>query len=105
MSLSPIKGLAIVAILLLGLLGGLFHHHESASESAACSYCHVGVQTAPIDPPSALIAPLFAVLGVVTPARASDPPQIVPSAPLVPRAPPSQLIPQSFGRVVMDLSD
>src|SRR5258706_589143 len=105
MSLSPIKALAIVAILLLGLLGGLFHHHESASESAACSYCHAGVQTLPIDLSGALITPLFAVVGVVTPARASDPPRIVPSATLVPRAPPSQPIPPSFGKVVMDLSD
>lgn len=81
-------GLAIVAILILGLLGGLFHHHESESDSAACSYCHASIQTPKIDLAAALIAPSFAAIGFVIPARVSDPPPISLRSALVPRAPP-----------------
>jgi len=33
------------AVLILALLGGLIHHHESESDAAVCSYCHANVQT------------------------------------------------------------
>jgi hypothetical protein len=84
----PIAGLAIVAILVLGLLGGLFHHHESASDSAACSYCHAGVQTPLVGLANALVTPCFAAVGSVAPAQPSGFPRIVHFSTLVPRAPP-----------------
>jgi hypothetical protein len=58
----PTKALAIVAILVLGLLGGLLHHHESASDSVACPYCHAGVQTPVIH--LVLVALCFAAVGL-----------------------------------------
>jgi hypothetical protein len=84
----PLTGLAIVAILVLVLLGGLFHHHESASDSAACSYCHAGVQTPVVDLAGALVTPSFAAVGSVAPAQPSDFPRISHFSTLVPRAPP-----------------
>jgi hypothetical protein len=98
----PTMEFAIVAILVLGLLGGLFHHHESASDSAACSYCHAGVQTPEIDLAAALVAASFAVVGFVTLSQPSCLPRSVRFSTLIPRAPPSQLIPSFFGRVVWD---
>jgi hypothetical protein len=87
---------AIVAILVLGLLGGLFHHHESASDSAACSYCHAGVQTPEIDLAGALVAPSFAAVGSVAPVQPFGFPRIVQVSTLIPRAPPRTTHPVMF---------
>jgi hypothetical protein len=38
-------GVALVVVLIIGLLGGLFHHHESDSARAACPLCSASVQT------------------------------------------------------------
>jgi hypothetical protein len=84
----PIQGLAIIAIVLLGSLEGLFHHHESASNSAACSYCHAGVQTPVINLAGTLITPYSAAVGSVTPTQPSHLARIVRFSTLVPRAPP-----------------
>jgi hypothetical protein len=89
----PIKALVIFAILVLALLGGLFHHHESASDSSACSYCHVGVQTPVIDLADALVAPFFAAVGSVAPTLVSDLPRTVHFSTLIPRAPPITIHP------------
>ena len=83
------KALAIVGILVLGLLGGLLHHHDSESDSDACSYCHAGVQTPVIDLAVTLVATTFAVVGFVGPRRPVCLPQVVRRPPFVPRAPPS----------------
>jgi hypothetical protein len=85
----PIRVLALVAILLLGLLGGLFHHHESETEAAACSYCHAPAQKPVIDLAGTLVAPSFETVGIVTPARPAQLLQIVRFSKLVPRAPPT----------------
>lgn len=82
------KPIAIVAIFVLGLLGGLFHHHESARDADACSYCHAGAQAPPIDPATALVAPFLAAVGSVTPTRTSALSRNVQLSTLVPRAPP-----------------
>jgi hypothetical protein len=100
----PIKAIAIVAILVLGLVGSLFHHHESASESAACSYCHAGVQTPVMDLAGALVAPSFAVVGFVTLARLSRLPRIVQFSTLIPRAPPTTMHPATFWEACVGLA-
>lgn len=92
----PSKALAIVAVLVFALFGCLFHHHESAPESAACSYCQAGVQTPVIDLAGALVATTSAVLGFVTPARPSRLPRVVRFLTLVPRAPPATTHPVAF---------
>jgi hypothetical protein len=84
----PTKGIAIVAILVLGLLGGLFHHHESESDSAACSYCHSGVQTPVAHLAAALVAPFITAVESVTRTWTAHLPQIVHFSTLIPRAPP-----------------
>ena len=85
----PTIAVAIVIILILGLLGGLFHHHESESDQIACSYCHAGLQTPVFDLAGALVVTTFAPVGFVTPRRASRIPRLVQSSTLVPRAPPA----------------
>jgi hypothetical protein len=91
----PVKALAIVAVLLLGLLGGLLHHHESAKESDACSYCHAGFQTPVIDLARALIATTFAAFGFVVPAWPAYLPQVHFST-IPPRSPPATTHPELF---------
>jgi hypothetical protein len=86
----------IVAILVLGLLGGLFHHHASGVDYDACSYCHAGVQTAALDLAGALVATTFAVIESVTPTRPSHLPRVVHVSKLVPRAPPVTTHPVMF---------
>ena len=83
------KTLAIIAVLALGLLGGLFHHHLSARDSDACAYCHAGAQTPVIDLAGTLVVPFFAVVGMATPSWVSQLPRIVPTSALVPRGPPA----------------
>jgi hypothetical protein len=82
------KAVLIVAMLVLGLLAGLFHHHESASDYNACSYCHASVQTRVLDLAGALLARTSGVVGFVTPTRPSPLPRAVHFSLLVPRAPP-----------------
>src|ERR1700687_4666851 len=82
------RGIAIVAILVIGLLGGLFHHHESASDSDGCSYCHACVQTPVIDPAGALITPIFAVVGRLVPQGPLSIARILAFSSLASRAPP-----------------
>ena len=98
-------GLAIVAVLVLGLLGGLFHHHESESESAACSFCHAGVQIAVADPAGALGAPFFEAVGSIAPTWPSRIPRIVHYVTLVPRAPPATTHSVVFGEGAVDVSN
>ena len=88
-----IKALAIVVILVLGLLGGLIHHHESAGDFDACSYCHAGFQRPVIDLSVALAATTFAVVGLVAPSRPACLPRVVHYSTLVPRAPPDTTVP------------
>ena len=92
----PIKGLVIVALLILGLLGGLFHHHESQAESAACLYCHAGVQAPVTDLASTLVAPSFAFVATVEADLPSAPPRIFTFSKLIPRAPPVTTHPAMF---------
>jgi hypothetical protein len=75
--------------LVIALLGGLFHHHESESESAACSYCQAGLQTPVADLAVDLVTPSFAAVGYVSPAFYSDAPSVFPFTNLIPRAPPA----------------
>ena len=96
--------LAIVAILVLGLIGGLLHHHESESESATCFYCHTGLQTPVFDLASALVVTTLAPVGVVTPARFSRIPCVIHFSRVVPRAPPVTTLPvESLRKVGLDL--
>jgi hypothetical protein len=92
----PTYGLAIVAIVILGLLGGLFHHHESASDSAACSYCNTGIEAPVPDLAAALVAAFLVAIGSVTPTGPSHFPRIVRFSSLVPRAPPLTIDPPAF---------
>jgi hypothetical protein len=44
---GPLTTLAVVAVLMIGLIGGLFYHHETARKMVACAYlacayCHAG---------------------------------------------------------------
>ena len=83
-----LKAAGIVAILILGLVSGMVHHHACASDYKACSYCHAGVQTAVLDLSGALVAATFAVVELVAPSRPSFLPGVVHFSRLVPRAPP-----------------
>ena len=96
-----ITGTALAAILLLALIGGLFHHHESESDCATCSYCHASVQPAVIDLVNTLFAPSLQFMGVVFRTRAACLPRTVQFSTLVPRAPPVTTQPSCFGRVAL----
>jgi hypothetical protein len=48
---------------MIGLIGGLFHHHESARKMAACAYCHAGSQLSAPDLARTLASPIFGILG------------------------------------------
>ncbi len=91
-----INAVFIVAILVLGLLGGLFHHHRSGVDYDACSYCHAGAQTALLDLAGALVATTFAVVECLTPTRPSHLPRAVHFSTLIPRAPPATTHPVMF---------
>src|SRR5260370_35870064 len=60
--------LTIVAVVMLGLFGGLFHIHSSDSEAAACCYCQAGLETPVGDLACSLAGALFTVLGLARPA-------------------------------------
>jgi hypothetical protein len=79
--------IAVAAIVILGLLGGLLHQHESALD-ASCSYCQAGLQTPVKDLVCTLTVPFLEVLG---PVDAERPSIFVPAGPIstrTPRAPP-----------------
>ena len=86
---SRIQAVAIGAILVFGLLGGLLHHHDSAAESDACAFCHAGAQTPGPDLAGALVATTFAVVGFTPPVAPSRLPGVVDFSTLIPRAPPA----------------
>src|ERR1700752_2040048 len=83
----PAIAFAVVAILILVLLGGLFHHHESEVEVAACCYCHAGVQSPVFDLP--IVWTPLAPVGFATPARPGRVSGVVRFSKLAPRAPPA----------------
>jgi hypothetical protein len=89
----PAIAFAIVTVLVLGLLGGLLHHHESESDEISCCYCHVGLQTPVSDLASALVVATFAPVGFVTPGWPSRIPRVIHFSTLVPRAPPVTTLP------------
>ena len=90
------KALAVVAVLVVVLLGGLSHHHTSAADADACSYCHVGLETRVIDLTAAGLRPPLASIGYITPTRPSRLPRIVHFLTLIPRAPPITTHPVMF---------
>jgi len=92
----PARALVIVAILVLGLLGGLFRHHESASDSAACAFCHAGVQTPVPDLAGTLFATGAAVVGFIPPVLPSRLPGVAHFSTLIPRGPPVATHPVMF---------
>lgn len=89
----PTIGFAIVAIVVLGLLGGLLHHHESESDEITCCYCHAGPQTRVFDLARAWVVTTLAPAGFVTPLRLSCIPRMIHFSTLVPRAPPVTVVP------------
>jgi hypothetical protein len=94
--LSSWKAIALIAVLILALLGGLFHRHASASESAACPICHAGGQTPVADLAGALAAPFLTTVGFVSPARSELVAHIFKFSKLIPRAPPIATHPVMF---------
>ena len=78
----------IAAVLILGLLGGLFHFHESAAQSAACACCHAGIQAPVSDLANILSVPFLADAGSVEPARAIHDAPAAGFSAVIPRAPP-----------------
>jgi hypothetical protein len=85
----PLAAMAIVALLILGLLGGLFHHHKNEKDAAACSYCHSVIQTPVQDLARNLPSPAFRVVGAAIPNPVSRWAVILPNSSTTPRAPPS----------------
>jgi hypothetical protein len=92
----PMKALAVVAVLVVVLLGGLSHHHTSAADADACSYCHVGLETPVIDLTGSRVATALASVGYVTPTRPYRLPRIVHFLTHIPRAPPVTTHPVMF---------
>jgi hypothetical protein len=88
--------IAIAAVLLVGLFGGLLHHHDSESELITCSYCHVGSQRPIADLAVALTEPSFAEVGYVTSALRLRSAPILRFSTLIPRAPPASTQPASI---------
>jgi hypothetical protein len=93
----PAWKIALVAVLGLALLGGLFHHHELASDSDGCSYCHAGIQTPVIDLTDALVTPAFTVVGAVAEQLPFHHVRNLHFSLLVPRAPPLSTLCTVFG--------
>ena len=79
---------ALAAVLVAGLSGALFHHHESDSDCAVCSLCHVGVQAPVIGLADALTGPLFAAIGFVNRVYSCHFARAVQYSTISPRAPP-----------------
>lgn len=83
--------IALLAVLVLGLLGGLFHHHQSDSDCASCPLCHVGVQTPVENLVCSLVIPLFNTIGTVSLAQPHEVGRIDRFDPTIPRGPPSRI--------------
>ena len=83
----PAIAFAVVAILILVLLGGLFHHHEPEVEAAACCYCHAGVQSPVFD--LAIVWIALAPVGLASPALPGRVSGVDRFSKLAPRAPPT----------------
>jgi hypothetical protein len=90
---TSLRAIAIVAILVVALFGGLFHHHNSESESAACPYCHAGLEKPIADLAVVLAVPLFSEVGYVNPTQCSQTPPVLRFSTLIPRAPPASTHP------------
>jgi len=86
----------LAVLLVLGLPGGLLHHHESGPDSAACALCHAGVQTAVADLASGLTTPFLKSVEPVHPIRSNPVCFHLTLATLVPRAPPDPIHPPMF---------
>ena len=92
----PLAAMAVVAILIIGLLGGFLHHHQNAAEAAACSYCHAGVQALVSDLARTLPTPFFTIVGTAPIEPVSRwAPVLLPSN-TTPRAPPIPTHPAAF---------
>lgn len=83
--------LFLLALLILALLGGVFHHHQSGSDCAACMLCQGAVQTPDAELAGHLGVPLFKPVGFLSPAAGQFIAGLAQFAPLVPRAPPSPI--------------
>jgi hypothetical protein len=87
---------AIAAILLFGLVGALFPHHETAADADECSYCHAGILTPIADLARLLAAPFRAAIAYLDPTPPAPPASLSPRSTLIPRAPPASTHPALF---------
>jgi len=83
------RAIAVIAVTIVVLLGGLVHHHANESDESACSYCHAGVQAPVPDLARTLSAPCFAQVADVVPDPISRSVSAQSFSSLIPRAPPS----------------
>ena len=90
-SKSSVMRLALAALVVLGLIGGLLHHHASDSDCGVCALCHAGVQTPAGNLAATLAAPRLASVEQVAPVRPDPVRSNLISQTLVPRAPPALL--------------
>lgn len=86
---ATFRAIAIVAILLVALFGGTFHHHSSASEATACPVCHTVLEKPASDLVSVLANPRFSAVGSVVTAPIRNPAPVLLVSGLIPRAPPA----------------
>jgi hypothetical protein len=98
------RAVAVIAVLILALIGGLFHHHQNATEAAACSYCHAGVQAPVPDLARTLPTPLFTVVGAVLLEPVSRWAPILQFSSPIPRAPPTETHPVVISESCADLA-
>ena len=78
----------LVAIVILGLLGGLLHHHASEVDCAVCALCHSGVQTPVADLAAILATPFLGSCGIANHYRSRAVPSTFSLTVATPRAPP-----------------
>jgi hypothetical protein len=81
------KAFAILAILILALVGAPFHHHESDADADGCCYCHATAPVPVFDLIGAIVVPSFTLVWSLTPDPVSCFVRIV-DAIRIPRAPP-----------------
>jgi hypothetical protein len=86
--LKSLKGFALIVILILGLLGGLFHHHESDSDCAACALCHASGHVAVTSLAGTIGTPFVPMIEFVNPGSPEPVAQVLPCTKFAPRAPP-----------------